>query len=137
MCVFPVPLSETGGHENTKQSGQWQLARQLLESMLDSPQSVKGLDTAAKDDRRGRKTKKDGTYMGLSSDVVRQLRLFVGGAEEAGSGAILGETAALTAAGMKIPRPDGISFHVVLKALLNASRWTDAMEVLTKMNDEQ
>lgn len=120
-----------------KQSGQWQLARQLLESMLDSQQTVKGLDTSAKDDRRGRKAKKDNTYMGLSSDVVRQLRLFVGGAAEPGNGAVLSETAAVTEGGVEIPRPDGISFHVVLKALLNAGRWKDAMEVLTKMNDEQ
>lgn len=35
------------------------------------------------------------------------------------------------------PRPDGVSFHVVLKALVNASQWDDAMEVLEELYVER
>lgn len=35
------------------------------------------------------------------------------------------------------PRPDGVTFHIVLKALLSASRWIEAVEVLEELFEER
>lgn len=35
------------------------------------------------------------------------------------------------------PRPDGVSFHVLFKTLVNVSRWDDAMEILEELCAER
>lgn len=77
-----------------------------------------------------------GQFAGLEPAAPGTARDSRGGSEAEGSGLVNGDSG-WSRKGVWPPRPDAVSFHVVMKALVAAGMWEEAHEVLVEMRDER